>query len=318
MKILVVGHAQHGKDTVAEMLSIKLGLPLASATRLALPYVRQMLESVYGITYVNDEECYEDRINHRAAWKLIIAEFNEENLCALADLVYAKSDIYVGVRRLDEYLAIIAKYSPLVVWVDASSVVEQEAETSMELTIDNVKPSYLIFNNHLRTDTGLVLLEDTVDRFIEQAGLATNKWHARMFKLAKEVASWSKDPEAKVGAVITDSRNRVISVGYNGFPYSVHDSYASLKNKAFKLANMLHAEQNAIESGSNSHNSMDILYTTKIPCLACAEAIVATRITKVVCPKLDHASSWAESQVQALALFENHGVQVHFFGDSND
>ena len=41
------------------------------------------------------------------------------------------------------------------------------------------------------------------------------KWHKRFFDLAYLVASWSKDPSSKIGAVIVDSRNRVISTGYN-------------------------------------------------------------------------------------------------------
>ena len=42
--------------------------------------------------------------------------------------------------------------------------------------------------------------------------------------MAKLVSSWSKDPSTKVGAVITDDENRIISVGYNGFPREVIDN----------------------------------------------------------------------------------------------
>ena len=31
--------------------------------------------------------------------------------------------------------------------------------------------------------------------------LSSDKWHKRYLKLAQEVASWSKDPSAKIGAV---------------------------------------------------------------------------------------------------------------------
>ena len=44
------------------------------------------------------------------------------------------------------------------------------------------------------------------------------------FNLAKHIGSWSKDPSTKVGAVIVDDKNRIVSVGYNGFPRGVEDS----------------------------------------------------------------------------------------------
>ena len=35
------------------------------------------------------------------------------------------------------------------------------------------------------------------------------------------VASWSKDPSSQVGAAIVDAKNRVVSLGFNGFPRAV-------------------------------------------------------------------------------------------------
>lgn len=42
-----------------------------------------------------------------------------------------------------------------------------------------------------------------------------NKWHSRFMEMANLVASWSKDPSTKVGAVIVDDKRRIVSVGYN-------------------------------------------------------------------------------------------------------
>lgn len=41
-----------------------------------------------------------------------------------------------------------------------------------------------------------------------------NKWNYRYFRLAQETASWSKDPNRKVGAVIIGDKGQIKSQGY--------------------------------------------------------------------------------------------------------
>ena len=48
-------------------------------------------------------------------------------------------------------------------------------------------------------------------------------WDLRFLDLAKLVSTWSQDPSTKVGAVIADSDNRIVSIGYNGFPKGIKD-----------------------------------------------------------------------------------------------
>ena len=45
-----------------------------------------------------------------------------------------------------------------------------------------------------------------------------DKWDRRFLKIAREGATWSKDPSTQVGAVIVDPDQRVVSLGYNGPP----------------------------------------------------------------------------------------------------
>ena len=49
------------------------------------------------------------------------------------------------------------------------------------------------------------------------------KWTQRFLDLAEHIGTWSYDPRTKLGAVIADKRNRIISIGYNGFPRGVLD-----------------------------------------------------------------------------------------------
>ena len=51
-----------------------------------------------------------------------------------------------------------------------------------------------------------------------------DKWDARFMALSKLVSTWSKDPSTGVGVVLTDSRNRILSVAFNGLPRQVVDS----------------------------------------------------------------------------------------------
>ena len=43
------------------------------------------------------------------------------------------------------------------------------------------------------------------------------KWDFRFLELAWVISQWSKDASTKVGAVIADSNQRIVSTGFNGF-----------------------------------------------------------------------------------------------------
>ena len=48
-------------------------------------------------------------------------------------------------------------------------------------------------------------------------------WDEYFMALAHLSAVRSKDPSTQVGAVIVDSNNRVVGLGYNGFPRGCDD-----------------------------------------------------------------------------------------------
>ena len=61
----------------------------------------------------------------------------------------------------------------------------------------------------------------------------------------QELSAWSKDPDAKVGAVIVSKSRRILSIGYNGLPAAMPDTDEYL-NSDNKLDYMIHAEMNSI------------------------------------------------------------------------
>lgn len=72
------------------------------------------------------------------------------------------------------------------------------------------------------------------------------KWDTRFLRLAREVASWSKDPSTKTGAVIVDSNRQIVSVGFNGFPQGMPDDEALYANRDEKYSRIVHCEINAL------------------------------------------------------------------------
>ena len=64
------------------------------------------------------------------------------------------------------------------------------------------------------------------------------KWDRRWLELAQYISKWSKDPSTQVGAVIA-RENKLISLGYNGFPEGIDDSPGSfnLKTEGLKMIN---------------------------------------------------------------------------------
>ena len=131
--------------------------------------------------------------------------------------------------------------------------------------------------------------------------------------LAELVATWSKDPSTQVGAVITDSKNRVISLGFNGYPRGVEDRNESREEK---LRKMIHAEENAIFFAQRDLAGAT-LYVTHPPCARCAAKIVQAGIELVVSqdPGDGFVHRWYEDMVAAQEMFHEAGVNYMWEGD---
>lgn len=95
------------------------------------------------------------------------------------------------------------------------------------------------------------------------------------------VASWSKDPSTKVGAVLADGKH-VLSHGYNGFPHTCEDKEEWLNDRETKYKLVTHAEVNAIFN-SKVPVAGSTVYTYPLPpCAACAGILAAAGIKRVV------------------------------------
>ena len=81
-------------------------------------------------------------------------------------------------------------------------------------------------------------------------------WDEYFMGIAMLSACRSKDPNTQVGACIVNDRNRIMSVGYNGFPSGCDDDEFPWEREgsAFntKYAYVCHAELNAILNASGA------------------------------------------------------------------
>jgi dephospho-CoA kinase len=97
MKICLLGHCRHGKDTVAGMLQEMMGLTFESSSEAASKiFLYDALREKYG--YTSPEQCFEDRVNHRAEWHDLICDYNKDDKARLAKEILKNADIYVGMR----------------------------------------------------------------------------------------------------------------------------------------------------------------------------------------------------------------------------
>ncbi|GAB3522579.1 dCMP deaminase family protein [Photobacterium alginatilyticum] len=136
-----------------------------------------------------------------------------------------------------------------------------------------------------------------------------SKWAVRFFQMAELVGSWSKDPSTQVGAVITHG-NRIVSVGFNGYPHGISDS-ADTDDREMKLLKTLHAEENAILFAKRDLAGSDI-WVTHFPCPNCAAKIIQTGISAVHCPEQteDFLSRWGDKIKVSQDMFIQAGVEV--------
>ncbi len=118
-------------------------------------------------------------------------------------------------------------------------------------------------------------------------------WDQYFMGLALLSAQRSKDARTNVGACIVDRHNRIIGIGYNGFPRGCPDdefpqtrwrdengNIARLYDS--KHAYSVHAEANAILNSMGRDMQAATLYCVMPTCNECAKLIVQVGIKRVV------------------------------------
>lgn len=112
-------------------------------------------------------------------------------------------------------------------------------------------------------------------------------WDEYFMGVALLSAMRSKDPNTQVGACIVNADNRIVSVGYNGFPRGCSDETFPWERTAdnpmdTKYPFVCHAELNAILNTNGRGLRGSRIYVALFPCNECAKSIIQAGLTEVI------------------------------------
>lgn len=140
-----------------------------------------------------------------------------------------------------------------------------------------------------------------------------NKWDTRWLEMANLVASWSKDPSTKVGAVCVDPELKYpLSLGYNGFARGVSDHSERYDDRETKYEYVVHAEVNAIAQATLvGHKLRDsIMYCTMFPCHRCTAVVINAGVKEILVPFAEIPERWKDSMDIAKQMCKEAGVKL--------
>ncbi len=111
-------------------------------------------------------------------------------------------------------------------------------------------------------------------------------WDEYFMGVAKLASLRSKDPNSQVGACIVNPENKILSMGYNGFPIGCSDDEFPWAREGdtlnTKYAYVTHSELNAILNYRGGSLEGGKIYVTLFPCNECAKAIIQAGIKTVI------------------------------------
>ena len=114
-------------------------------------------------------------------------------------------------------------------------------------------------------------------------------WDEYFMGVALLAAKRSKDPCTQVGACIVSQDNKLLSMGYNGFPKGCSDDEFPWGKEHqdddpynAKYLDTTHSELNAILNYRGGSLEGSKLYVTLFPCNECAKAIIQAGIKTII------------------------------------
>lgn len=133
--------------------------------------------------------------------------------------------------------------------------------------------------------------------------------------LALLSAKRSKDPQTQVGACIVSLDNKIVGIGYNGFPHLGpvnNDECLPWGRNSHgidsKYPFVCHAEMNAVMNKNQQDISNCIVYTTLFPCHECAKILIQSRVAQVV--YLSDSKAIQPSMVASRKMMSAVGIEL--------
>ena len=123
----------------------------------------------------------------------------------------------------------------------------------------------------------------------------------------------SKDPNSQVGACIVSQDNKILSMGYNGFPIGCSDDDFPWAREGDPLETkylyVTHSELNAILNYRGGSLEGAKLYVTLFPCNECAKAIIQAGIKTIVYANDKYAGT--ASVIASKKMLDAAGVRYY-------
>lgn len=135
-------------------------------------------------------------------------------------------------------------------------------------------------------------------------------WDEYFMGLAHLSGMRSKDPNTQVGACIVSKDNKILSVGYNGFPIGCSDDEFPWEREGEQLETkypyVTHGELNAILNYRGGSLEGTTLYVSLFPCNECTKAIIQAGIKRIVYDSDKYALS--PSTIASKRMLDAAGV----------
>lgn len=140
-------------------------------------------------------------------------------------------------------------------------------------------------------------------------------WGDYFIRIARAIATKSRDPSTQVGAVLVDEDRVIRATGYNGLPRGVRDLPERLQRPA-KYIWTSHAEMNTIAHAARVGVPTKgcTLIVTHEPCAMCARLILQAGISHLIIGT-GTTSMPAEEFEVSRTMLEEAGVNVCFVSE---
>nr|AGS54040.1 dCMP deaminase [uncultured bacterium contig00048] len=129
----------------------------------------------------------------------------------------------------------------------------------------------------------------------------------------------SKDPSTQVGACIVSHENKILSIGYNGFPLGCSDDEFPWEREGEPLETkypyVAHSELNAILNYRGGNLEGAKIYVSLFPCNECAKAIIQSGIKTIVYDSDKYAET--DMVIASKRMLDAAKVQYYQYKRSN-
>ncbi|MCI5178554.1 MAG: cytidine deaminase [Candidatus Electrothrix sp. AW5] len=145
-------------------------------------------------------------------------------------------------------------------------------------------------------------------------------WDEYFMAVALLSGQRSKDPNTRVGACVADADNKIVGVGYNGFPWGCSDDELPWTREGdyldTKYPYVCHAELNAVLNATSRNLSGCRIYVALFPCNECTKVIIQSGIREIIYASDKYKDT--DSVRASKIMLEKSGVVHRKFSTERD